>query len=354
MLLLAKKPMEITFFNLPHLSYNRGGEKWIKEVASYMATRHRVTVITTDYMKFNDINDLKFNYIVLKFKRKMFFLNDISEIKEYLKNTDVVYAMYEWAGTQREITKHASKVIFGHHAFIRNFSQKLYYTLIETDKRIKNSYHHFLTEYRASIYRKKSFQKLFVIPNFVNTEKYSPGYKDTDKFKVVLPGVTSREKGIDIVFRIAEELGGYDDIEFYATGRKNNDPKSPTKVRLLGLLPECRYIEIISNSNLTVLPSRGETFSFSVLESLAVGNPVVVSNLQDVMSAFGESDAIYYARMNDVTDFLNGILKYYRLWKAERDKYIEISRQARELALKFDSKIVLPRIEEMFEIVYKS
>ena len=346
--------MEIVLFNLPHLSFNRGGEKWLKEVASYLSIRHRVTVITTDYLKFYDINDLKFNYIVLKFKRKMIFLNDITEIKDYLKSNDVVYAFYAWAGTQRKIANVSSKIIFGHHSYYGGLLQRIYYEILELNKQIRNSYHHFLTEYRANIYKKKGFRKLFVIPNFVSTERYIPGDKDTDKFKVVFPGVANREKGIDMLIHITEQLKAYEDVEFYVTGRKNDELKFPTNVRFLGILPEDKYIKLISSSNLMVLPTRAETFSFSTLENLAVGNPVVVSGLPDVMSAFGKSDAIYYAKMNDVADFLKGILKYYHLWKTEREIYLEISRKARELALNFDSRVILPKIEEMFEVVHDS
>jgi len=54
------------------------------------------------------------------------------------------------------------------------------------------------------------------------------------------------------------------------------------------LLSEEQYIDVIGDKNLMFLSTRIETFSFSVLENLAVGNPVVVSNLPDVISAFRE------------------------------------------------------------------
>jgi len=40
-----------------------------------------------------------------------------------------------------------------------------------------------------------------------------------------------------------------------------------------------------------------------------------VSNLSDVISAFGESESIYYAKLNNVEDYINGILKYYQIGK---------------------------------------
>jgi hypothetical protein len=346
--------VNITFFNLPHLSYNRGGEKWIKEVASYLSSKHKITVITTDFMKFHDVKDLKFNYITIKFKRKLFFLNDISEIKKYLRDTDIVYSFYVWAGTQREIVKYSERVIFGHHAFIDSFLQRIYYRILENDRKIKKSYHHFLTQYRANLYKKRGFHNIFVIPNFIDLKKYELKDKNIDnKFKIISPGVSSKEKGVDVLFRVADVLRNFKDIEFYVTGHKYTELNLPENVKYIGFLKEVDYIKVISNASLLFLPTRAETFSFTVLENLVVGNPVVVTNLPDVRSAFGETKAIYYSKMNNIKDYLNGIFKYYYLWRNNVEKYKEISNVARQIATNFDSEIILPKIEEMFKIAYE-
>jgi len=104
---------------------------------------------------------------------------------------------------------------------------------------------------------------------------------------------------------------------------------------------------------LPFLPIRYEIFSFAVLENLAVGNLVVVSNLSDVINAFGESESIYYAKLNNIEDYINGISKYYQIWKNNRNKYEELSKKVRKIASKFDSNIVLLKIEEMFKKVYE-
>ena len=128
----------------------------------------------------------------------------------------------------------------------------------------------------------------------------------------------------------------------------------PTNVKYLGMLSEDEYIDIIGDKNLMFLPTRQEAFPFYVSENLAVGNLVVVSNLPDVISAFGRSESIYYAKLNNVEDYINGILKYYQIWKNNKDKYEELSKKAREIASKFDSNIILPKIEDMFKKVYES
>jgi len=348
--------MKIAIFNLPHLSFNRGGEKWIIKVASYLSKKYDVRVITTNLNKKYDLNNLNFEYIVIEHKKRFGLLHDISEIKNYLKDTDITYAFYVWFGTQIDILKYSKKVIFGHHTPLDGPIQRVYYSLLENiiARKIKDSYHHFLTEYRANIYRKRGFKKIFVIPNFVELDKYKPKEKSYDKFKIICPGVVNIEKGLDVLIKVAEILKKYNDIEFYITGNKPIYENLPANVKYLGMLNEDEYIDVISTANLMFLPTRIETFSFSVLENLAVGNPVVVSNLPDVISAFGKSESIYYAKLNNVEDYINGILKYYQILKNNRDKYEELSKKAREIASKFDSNMILPKIEEMFNKVYES
>jgi len=348
--------MKIAIFNIPHLSLNRGGEKWIIEVGSYLSKKHDVRVITTDAKKNYDLNNLNFEYIVIKQKKRFKLFYNISEIKDYLKDVDITYAFYYGFGTQIDILKYSKKVIFGHHNQLNLFVQKVYYSLLENiiARKIKYSYHHFLTEYRANIYRKRGFKKIFVIPNFIELDKYKPKEKSYDKFKIICPGVVNIEKGIDTLIKVAEILKKYNDIEFYITGNKPIYENLPTNVKYLGLLSEEEYINTIGTANLMFLPTRQEAFPFSVLENLAVGNPVVISNLPDVMSAFGKSESIYYAKLNNVEDYINGILKYYQIWKNNKDKYEELSKKSREIASKYDSNIILPKIEEMFKKIYES
>jgi 1,2-diacylglycerol-3-alpha-glucose alpha-1,2-glucosyltransferase len=348
--------MKIALFSISHLSANRGSEKWIIKVASYLSKKYDVRVITTNANKKYDLNNLNFDYIVINYKKRFGLLHDISEIKDYLKDIDITYAFYLGFGTQIDILKYSKKVIFGHHILLDRPIQRVYYSLLENviARKIKYSYHHFLTEYRANIYRKRGFKNIFVIPNFIELDKYKPKEKSYDKFKIVCPGAVSIQKGIDTLMKVAEILKKYNDIEFYITGNKPIYDNLPANVKYLGMLNEEDFINFIGTTNLMFLPTRIETFSFSVLENLAVGNPVVVSNLPDVISAFGESESIYYAKLNNIEDYINGILKYYQIWKDNKDKYEELSKKAREIASRFDSNIILPKIEEMFKKVYES
>jgi len=348
--------MKIAIFNIPHLSLNRGGEKWIIKIGSYLSKKHDVRVITTDAKKNYDLNNLNFEYIVIRQKKRFKLFYNISEIKDYLRDVDITYAFYYGFGTQIDILKYSKKVIFGHHNQLNLFVQKVYYFLLENiiARKIKEAYHHFLTESRANIYRKRGFKRILVVPNFIELDKYRLKEKSYDKFKIICPGVVNIEKGIDTLVKVAENLKKYKDIEFYITGNKPLYNNLPENIKYLGLLSEEEYINTISDKNLMFSPTRQEAFPFSVLENLSVGSPVVISNLPDVMSAFGKSESIYYAKLNNINDYINGILKYYQTWKNNKDKYEELSKKAREIASKYDSNIILPKIEEMFKKVYKS
>jgi len=126
-----------------------------------------------------------------------------------------------------------------------------------------------------------------------------------------LSGVVNIEKGIDTLVKVAENLKKYKDIEFYITGNKPLYDNLPENVKYLGLLNEEEYINTISDKNLMFSPTRQEAFPFPVLKNFAVGNIVVISNLSYVISAFGKSESIYYAKLNNIEYYIKGILKYY-------------------------------------------
>jgi hypothetical protein len=102
--------MKIALFGTSHLSVNRGSEKWIIKVASYLSKKHDVRVITTNVNKKYDLNNLNFDYIVINYKKRFGLLHDISEIKDYLKDIDITYAFYLGFGTQIDILKYSKKV----------------------------------------------------------------------------------------------------------------------------------------------------------------------------------------------------------------------------------------------------
>ncbi|MGC9079767.1 MAG: glycosyltransferase family 4 protein [Nanopusillaceae archaeon] len=348
--------IKILFFNITHISHDRGSEKWIKTIATYLSDKYDVTVITTDIHKSYDIKNTKFKYFEIKYKKRFIGFYDINEMKKYIDDFDVIYSMYGWTGIEIKLLRYFNynKMIFGHHSLINNTAQRTYYILIERLPFIKKAYHHLLTEYRANIYKRKGYKRIFVIPNWIEINKYIPKDKENEIFEIICPGVVNIDKGIDILIKVAKRLQNYKDIKFFIAGHKPEINKLPNNIYYLGMLSEDEYIKIISSKNLMFLPTRADIFPFSTLENLAIGNPVVVSNLPDVISAFGESESIYYAKLGDIDDYIKGILYYYNIWKSNLEKYHELSKKARDIALKFDSKIVLPKIEKMFRTVYKN
>ncbi|WP_231434223.1 hypothetical protein [Candidatus Nanopusillus massiliensis] len=52
--------MKIALYGISHLSDNRGYEKWIIKVASYLSKKYDVRVITNNANKKYDLNQFKF------------------------------------------------------------------------------------------------------------------------------------------------------------------------------------------------------------------------------------------------------------------------------------------------------
>ena len=72
--------MKIAIFNLHLLSFNKR-EKINNRICILFIYKNNVKVITTDINKKYDLDNLIFDYIVIKYEKKYGLLYDISEMK---------------------------------------------------------------------------------------------------------------------------------------------------------------------------------------------------------------------------------------------------------------------------------
>jgi glycosyltransferase involved in cell wall biosynthesis len=77
------------------------------------------------------------------------------------------------------------------------------------------------------------------------------------------------------------------------------------RIVLFGFLSDERF-EILNQSMTLVLPSRGESWSIAVLESMSQGVPVIAYDLPELRDVWG--DDIIYARMGDTNQFSERVL----------------------------------------------
>lgn len=121
---------------------------------------------------------------------------------------------------------------------------------------------------------------------FLGHLSYAKGYCDILK---IIPEITEKHQNVRFCFagtKIKDERNVYHN---QMTGQKLTfeDPdechrkfirgKYNDNYRYMGVVDECRKIELLAECNFLILPSYSEGFSMAVLEALAMGKPVICS-----------------------------------------------------------------------------
>ncbi len=144
-------------------------------------------------------------------------------------------------------------------------------------------------------------ERVVVIPNGVNPEKFHPGVKPYSlktqkKFKFLFVGGTIHRKGIDLLLQAyLDAFKGSDDVclvikdmggnSFYSgqtlkteIQRIQNSQESPEIEYIDTMLSEDELVGLYTACNILVHPYRGEGFGLPILEAMACGVPAIVTN----------------------------------------------------------------------------
>ncbi|BCU67953.1 hypothetical protein HS7_13900 [Sulfolobales archaeon HS-7] len=333
--------MKVVFFNIPHLSVQRGGEFWERRVIEYLNSLGEIkaSLITTDCCLVSEIKP-NFDYDVIKFKKLLFFnLYDFNELYQKIQDADILYYFNSFVGSQIPLLinreKIKAKLVLGYHAKNDwNFLQRMYYRLL--DFKMKNiGYHHVLTEYQSNLLKKRGYKNVFIIPNFINLSEFNLNKEDKSFREIVAPGATTIEKGIDTLLFVSKY---FSDIKFYITGREISY-KLPDNVIFSGQLNREKYIELLKRTSICLLPTRGETFSISLLECMAAGNLIVTRDLPVLREVSRNAETVFFSRKNQ--DFIMNIKKALSLAHAEipAQKSIDVAKM-------YDENVVLKKLYE--------
>lgn len=136
-------------------------------------------------------------------------------------------------------------------------------------------------------------EKLRFFPAGVNNEKFNPQNKDRsiwkkysidpDKLIILFVGRITKVKDIDYILKVVKKnryknmelvlIGGGPETESYV-----QEYSSESNIHFLGVKTGEELLKLYASSDLYVLPSASETLGKTVLESLASGVPVLVSD----------------------------------------------------------------------------
>lgn len=175
---------------------------------------------------------------------------------------------------------------------------------------------------------------------------------DSHKICVIATG-DGYNKGLDLLFAAVSEVSktfpdaSVDLITKMSDGEIQNLNKSNCPVRIFRNVNDIGAI--LSHSALYVQPSRSDMFPTSVVEAMAAGLLVIVSNktgTADLISKLSDKSVVEC----NVKDLTEAILIHFNMSKKSKIAY---SSKYRDSALSFDEKIVLDLFRKQYSYLLK-
>ena len=203
-------------------------------------------------------------------------------------------------------------------------------------------------------------KEINVVPNFIDIQKYENLYSDCERELIA----ADDEKIITHISNIRKVKRVDNVIEIFE--RIQNE--MPAKLVIVGDGPEKKSLEILCDkkgirdnvlfvgnshevdkilcfSDLFILPSEHESFGLVALEAMACGIPVISSNAGGLPEVNIHGESGYLSAVGDTDEMAKNAIKIL-----ENDKiHQEFKRKAKENAHRFETKLIVPLYEKIYE-----
>lgn len=126
-----------------------------------------------------------------------------------------------------------------------------------------------------------------------------------------------------------------------------DNPDLIGKIRLLGKVND--LYRILQLSDVFLLPSEQESFGLAALEAMAANTPVISSNAGGIPEVNIQGETGYLAEIGNVDAMSNYAIKLL----SDDLLLSEMKKKAKEQAIRFDLKNILPLYEKMYEETIK-
>ncbi len=205
-------------------------------------------------------------------------------------------------------------------------------------------------------------KEIQVIPNFVDTERFRQS--DKEHFKLMLAPQGERilvhvsnfrkvkrvEDAIKTFAIVHRELPS----KLLMIGDGPERPNAEELCRNLGIFQEVRFIgkqeqmdEILSISDLFLLPSQYESFGLAALEAMACGVPVISTNAGGLPEINVQGVTGYLSDVGDVDDMATHAMELL-----SSDARLQQAKDAAKAqARKFEKGLIIPRYEALYRQV---
>lgn len=208
-------------------------------------------------------------------------------------------------------------------------------------------------------------QRIEVIPNGIDTERYKPLDKRAARDAYGLPqdkhlvlfsafsATSDKRKGNQFLLPALKKmaLAGWEErTELVVIGASApvNPPDLGMKVHYMGNLhDEISQVLLYSAADVTVAPSMQENLSNTVMEALSCGTPVVAFNIGGMPDMIDHQSSGYLARAFDPDDLAAGVM-----WVLEnKSRHDMLSHQARQTV---EERYTLKTVANRYLALYQS
>jgi len=185
------------------------------------------------------------------------------------------------------------------------------------------------------------------VPNAIDSGELPSGSERLFDTQVIFVGRLSREKGLDVLIEAARAVEG---AHFLIVGSGPEERSLKTyaneRIHLLGRQPWERTIRLIRGSDALVLPSRVEGLPTVLLEAMAVGTPVVATEVGGVPEMIESGKEGLLVPANDVQSLAGGIISIISDKRIGPSLAINARRKVEET---YSWDAVLPRYLEIYD-----
>lgn len=329
--------MRIAFCHHYRLSFCGGGERWITEAANYLRARgHTVQIYCLPFRGRKNFPPLR---------------KDIPYRESWFHSFEADVAYYVYVPWVTSLFRTKAKKILGLHAALHaNLTEKVsnpylfykrygpYVTLANSLLKItrKDEFSSFDALHWVSPAEPfVKHQKIFRIPNWIDTKFFEPRKKEKKEFVVLFVGKQTYSKGFDRFLELSHMFRS--PISFMSTGQTFENIKG------VGFVPYDSMGELYSEASVVVNPSRVDSFGLVIPESLASGVPVITTPI-----AAHQALDLPLSYANSPIEMAREVKRIYSLWKDNNGEYSKIASLGMESVKKYDAKTILPKIEQMF------
>jgi L-malate glycosyltransferase len=205
-----------------------------------------------------------------------------------------------------------------------------------------------------------------VIPNFVDTQYFKPTVDDCIRKRLVNEGekIMIHTSNFRQVKRVTDVIKIFDIVQkeipskLLLVGDGPDRSECERLTRQLDLQDKVKFlgkqeglVEILSCSDLFLIPSQSESFGLSALEAMACGLPVISSSVGGLPELVRHNETGFIAEIGDV----ERMAKYAIDLLSNEKKYKIFSKNARDRAVNmFDISKIVPLYEDYYKKIIEA